>query len=267
MAAADPIELAPGTLALIVPGEPFVARPALRLDSLELSLATDGDRPFEARLAETTGSSEWLWDAAEYWRFDRTSSRLVAITVSLPADNCPKEDPEAWAQAPTVTGTIELATPGDFTRAEGVARWIDPAGTTLILRYEPPDLPQPESPTRPPDRRRVRLTEGCFLLIESDRVAGWQLERPARFITGDSGGAPLPGAEVEEELGRLLSTLIALTDDVLLDALDRGDAATREELRSLDQRLEPYCAQHDSRALEMRRLTRQVLEDFGPRPS
>lgn len=56
-------------------------------------------------------------------------------------------------------------------------------------------------------------------------------------------------------------------NDALLDALDERDLTVREELMDVDQRLEPYCARHDSRALEMRRLTRQVLEDFGPRSS
>jgi hypothetical protein len=262
MTATDPIEIAPGTLARIVPGEPFTTQPALRLDSLALYLPTGHDQPSEARLAATTGSSEWLWDAAEYWRFDRASSELVQIIAALPADTTQGPDPEAWAEAPTVTGTIELAVPGDFARPEGTTRWIDPAGTTLILGYEPL-----EPTTGSLDRRRIRLAEGCFLLIEDNRVAGWQLERPARFIIGDSGGAPLPGAEVEAALGGLFSALISLTDDARLDALDHGDLRVREELRDLDKRLEPYCARHDSRALEMRRLTRQVLEDFGPRSS
>jgi hypothetical protein len=259
MTATDPIELAPGTLARTVPGEPFAMQPALRLDSLALYLPTDKDQPSEARLAATTGSSEWLWNGAEDWRFDRTSSQLVRIIAALPADNAPKLDPEVWTEAPTVTGTIELATPGDFARPEGTTRWIDPTGTTLILGYEPME------PALPPlDRRRVRLADGCYLLIHGDRVAGWQLERPVRFISGDSGGAPLPGAEMEAELGRLFSDLIAFTDDVRLNALDRGDLTVREDLLDLDQRLEPYCARHDSRALEMRMLTRQVLENFGP---
>jgi hypothetical protein len=260
MTTTDPIELAPGTFARVVPGEPFATQPALRLDSLALYLPAGDDQPSEARLAATTGSSEWLWNAAEYWRFDRASTELVQIIAALPADNTRAPDPDAWAEAPTVTGTIELAVPGDFARPEGTTRWIDPAGTTLILRYEPLE-PTPRSL----DRRRVRLAEGCFLLIEDNRVAGWQLERPARFITGDSGGAPLPDAEVEASLGGLFSALITFTDDARLDALDNGDLTVREELRDLDKRLEPYCARHDSRALEMRRLTRQVLEDFGPR--
>jgi|GEM_PF-5943235 len=262
MTTTDPVELAPGILARIVPGEPFAARPALRLDSLAVALsAADDDQSYETQLAATRGSAEWLWDAAEYWRFDGASSELVRIVAALPAGNAPEPQPESWADAPTITGTIHLATPQDFTRGEGITRWTDPAGTTLILRYEPPP-PKPH----PPARRRVRLAEGCFLLIEDNRVTGWQLERPARFITGDSGGEPLPGAEAETDLGRLFSTLIALTDDPLLDALDDGDLTAREGLRDLDQRLEPYCARRDSRALEMRRLTRQVLEDFGPQP-
>ena len=260
MATTDPIELAPGTFARVVPGETFVAQPALRLDGLALYLAAGGDQSSEDRLAATIGSSEWLWDAAEYWRFDRASSELVQIIAALPADTVQGPDPEAWAEAPTVTGTIDLAVPGDFARPEGTTRWIDPAGTTLILGYAPLE-PTPGSL----DRRRIHLAEGCFLLIEDNRVAGWQLEHPARFITGDSGGAPLPGIEVEAALGGLFSALITLTDDARLDALDDGDLRVREELRDLDKRLEPYCARNDSRALEMRRLTRQVLDDFGPR--
>ena len=260
MIAADPIELAPGTFARIVPGEPFAARPALRLDSLALQVPAADVRPPEFEAAATTGSNEWLYNAAEWWRFDRTSSKLARIIAALPPDTSPEPDPEAWSTSPTATGTLELVVPGEeFLRPEGTTRWTDPAGTMLILRYEAME-PKPDLL----NRRRLRLAEGCFLLIEADRVAGWQLEHPARFITGDSGGAPLPGAEVEAELGRLFSALITLTDDALLDALDDGDLTVREGLRDLDQRLESYCSQGDSRALEMRRLTRQVLEDFGP---
>lgn len=117
MPATDPIELTPGVLACIVPGEPFAARPALRLDSLALALPGEhDDELYESQLAATRGSAEWLWDAAEYWRFDAVSSEVVRIVAALPADNAPERALEAWADAPTVAGPIQRAAPQDFTR-------------------------------------------------------------------------------------------------------------------------------------------------------
>lgn len=69
----------PGDVCPCRPGRAFRRAAGFASGQPGLCLPASDDQPSEARLAATTGSSEWLWDAAEYWRFDRASSELVQI--------------------------------------------------------------------------------------------------------------------------------------------------------------------------------------------
>lgn len=257
MAVTDlPIVLAPGTTALAVPGRLLAPRPRLWLNSPAVVLRPDTAESASGE-EHTVGSSAWLWEDDEEWRFDAHTGVLTSAVFNLPEVNTRADlDLRAWAQAPAIAGTVQLKQPADFRRPPASVRWFASDGTELAAFYH-------REPSTGQPRRRIAIADRTDLLIAGTALVGWSITDPARFITGASVPASEQGTETDPCLPPLLATFFSLATEENIDKLENGDSALRNGLEELATRLEAVGYSGESRATEILIKVQQILEDFS----
>jgi hypothetical protein len=252
----DSLRIAPGAMARVVPGPALAPRPLIWLSSPAVALrgpqAVGGP---DAVLAATVGSTEWLWEDAESWRFETGGGALWSAVLNLPEVNTAGSGlVEAWTRTPITVGSLELLDPHDFRREPTRVRWCDPRGEWLFGLYTP-------EPDHGGERRRLSLASDTYLLIRGEVLVGWAVNRPARILASESDGRVRQ--EADAPLGRLLATFLSLVTEDGVDRLEAGDRVLRADLVRVDEELEGLCRRHEPRALAMREKIRQILEDYA----
>jgi hypothetical protein len=219
-----------GVRAGILYGDSLEARPEFFLDGLAVVVGPYSDQALrERQLMQTVGSTDWLaFDSVDDVRFDPASGVLSAVALRT----APREiQSKGSVRIPAAeTGLIQLAEPQDFRLESASVRWKAPGCSALICLYGDTD-------SRIPSGRQIRIAEGLDLIVEEDRLAGWILHGPYRYLSvaGVTSGPAIEDRELEQALDWYLSIASHPTVDQLLD----GDETLWRKLDDIAQLVSP----------------------------
>jgi hypothetical protein len=213
--------IADGVRAGILHGAPLEVRPEFFLDGLVVAVGPYSDQTLRERhVIQTVGSVDWLsFDSVDDMRFDPASGLLSGVALRMAQREIPGDGPVPIPAGGT--GLIRLAEPQDFRLVSASVRWKAPGHSALICLYG--DV-EPEIP----GWHTIMIAEGLDLIIEEDRLSGWILHHPHRYLfaAGVAPGPVVDDPELEQALDRYLSIASHPNVDRLLD----GDQTLWEKL-------------------------------------
>ncbi|MFJ4696454.1 hypothetical protein [Streptomyces sp. NPDC088766] len=207
-------------------------------------------------LLDTFGSQEWLWDAPDELRFDRTSRELVGAEFQIAGEATDAEDSVRVPVAPAIRpGGLRAHAARDF-RLEVATELCRAPGDTVLTCLR--DLDVLDEPLD----ARIGIAPDVALLVQQGTVVGWSLTDPARYLTtGFATPAPDPPSPATRRL--LTACLDLITTELLDEVRDRVPAAL-DRLRALDQALRDQ-REDRHRADALLSLIGDLMEDYGNR--
>lgn len=145
----------------------------------------------ERLLRETFGSTDWLWESSDEFRFSTTDRTLCGLTLHTP-EHIPTDPKQvaSWLDVPVTNGRLASETTRDFSVSPAKVKWVNDDGTFLICAYAEQVADQQAT--------RLRVAQDLDLIFAQNRLVGWILESPILHVSGGP-------AQVEEETSRQLS--------------------------------------------------------------
>lgn len=216
------------------------------------------DRNNEERqkfLAETFGSQERLWDAPDFFRFDRDNRQLVGAQFAWPEECAsPEESARLHAALPAVRpGGLRAEKAEDFRHERCTVLCRAPRDAALTCLRDLAVLDEPFE-------ARIGIAPDVTLLVQSGAVVGWSLTDPARYMstpfdTPDSGP---PSTSTRHLLTECLDLVTTPGVDDVVD----GEPAALARLLAADAAL---GAQREDRhrADALRELIATYVRDYG----
>lgn len=231
------------------PGGPLPWTPRLDVSGLSVMVGPYRDgAEHEKHVLDTIGSGNWYQAAYDEMRFDKTSSLLSSLWSHIPEQ--PFDQPtrlSAWTRLTPEPGAVQLAEPTRFELPPTEQRWCSASGDLLAWLY--PDLP-----AEPVDPKRIRIAEALDLLTAGDRLYGYLLAEPARFLTA---GWAAADRNADPQISELLAAVFETITYSNAELMQDQDASMLEQLQELRQRITSTAGD-----TEKGRILRDHIEDL-----
>jgi hypothetical protein len=208
----------------------------------------------ERFLLDTFGSQEWLWDAPDVFRFDKTDRVLVGAEIHWPEESASAEEVARLPLTPGVRpGGIRADEARDFRHERCTVLCRAPGDAVLISLRDLDVLDEPLE-------ARIGIAPDVALLVQRGAVVGWSLTDPAKYLT-TAYAAPDPNPPSPATRLLLTECLDLVTTPVVDDLVD-GEPAAVARLRAADATLR---AQREDRhrADALLELIATYVEDYG----
>ncbi|MDN5385479.1 hypothetical protein QEP66_26005 [Streptomyces sp. LB8] len=220
-----------GNLTVAVTDNPLHITPRFNFLDFRVRIATYTNVEERGRfLLDTFGSQEWLWDALDELRFDRTSRELVGAEFQIP--DVEAADVEASARLPTTPlvhpGGLRADEARDF-RLEVTSELCRAPGDAVLTCLR--DLDVLDEPLE----ARIGIAPDLALLVQHSTIVGWSLADPVRYLTT---GFAAPDPAPPSPITRLVFTeCLDVITTSLLDEVREQSPAALARLREIHQAL------------------------------
>ncbi|MDX6363060.1 hypothetical protein ACFVYF_23730 [Streptomyces sp. NPDC058274] len=238
-----------------VTDEPLRITPRFGDSSARVLIAEYQDATERERfLADTFGSTDWLWDTPDELRFDPADRELVGARFQLPDEFADAEDCARIPGSPPVhPGGLRADEARDF-RLEVTSVLCCAPGAAVLTCLR--DLDVLDEPLE----ARIGIAPDVALLVQAGTVVGWSLTDPARYLsTGFAAPDPAPPSPATRAL--LTECLQLITVPLRYEIMDREPAALAR-LRAADEALRNQPDDR-SRADALLSLIANLVEDYG----
>jgi hypothetical protein len=171
-----------------VTDEPLRITPRFGDSSARVLIAEYQDATERERfLADTFGSTDWLWDTPDELRFDPADRELVGARFQLPDEFADAEDCARIPGSPPVhPGGLRADEARDFRLEVTSVLCCAPGAAVLICLRDLDVLDEPLE-------ARIGIAPDVALLVQAGTVVGWSLTDPARYLsTGFAAPDPPP---------------------------------------------------------------------------
>ncbi|MGW7359318.1 hypothetical protein ACWGI0_22480 [Streptomyces sp. NPDC054802] len=208
----------------------------------------------ERSLLDTFGSQEWLWDAPDVFRFDKTDRALVGAEFHWPEESASAEEVARLPLPPEVRpGGIRADEARDFRHERCTVLCRAPGDAVLTCLRDLDVLDEPLE-------ARVGIAPDVALLVQHGAVVGWSLTDPAKYLTtAYADPDPTPPSPVTR---RLLTECLDLVTTPVVDDLVDGEPAAVARLRAADATLRAQ-REDGHRADALLELIATYVEDYG----
>jgi hypothetical protein len=236
-----------------VTGDPLRIIPRFTGGSVRLMDYADVNER-ERFLLASFGSQEWLWDAPDVIRFDKTDRVLVGAEFHWPEESASAKEVARLPLTPEVRpGGIRADEARDFRHERCTVLCRAPGDAMLTCLRDLGVLDEPLE-------ARVGIAPDVALLVQRGAVVGWSLTDPARYLTtAYADPDPTPPSPATR---RLLTECLDLVTMPVVDDLVDGEPAAVARLRAADETLR---AQREDRhrADALLELIATYVEDYG----
>ena len=254
------IELQPSVMAEIVLDGRLSALPRWGLKYLSLMVGPfSNGNEHERYYLETVGSGDTFRSAYDEFRFNQESLELMSVWFHVPEENLASgELLDGWRVRQPVSGTLRLRSPLTFLAEPTTMRWMESDGKFLAGVHDRV-LDQAE------EYLRLCIAQDLDLLIADNRLCGWMLSNPTRYLV-DLWEEP-DQSEPEAELGSMVAEFLAVVHKRQLRRLMEKDPALLAALTALRARL-GHNQGHRTQCTVFREAIDDVIERFyGQTPS
>lgn len=239
----------------VVPDASLQWTPRLGVCGLSLMVGpyVGGDE-HERHVLETLGSGNWYRSEYDEIRFSRRDEgRLESLWFHIPETNMESShDLTAWKDTVPVPGGLRLREKVSFTLDPTDERWCSRNGEIIVcMRKSVHGLPK--------ERLRLRVAPSVDLFIGDQRLFGWAVANPERFLT-DS-WSYLPEEAADGELGALLGEYFDIVTSQRVIQMEDKDPGVLEILKSLDGKIDLRCGAVARRAL-LHRCIEETIDSF-----
>jgi hypothetical protein len=236
-----------------VTGDPLRIIPRFTGGSVRLMDYADVNER-ERFLLASFGSQEWLWDAPDVIRFDKTDRVLGGAEFHWPEESASAKEVARLPLTPEVRpGGIRADEARDFRHERCTVLCRAPGDAMLTCLRDLGVLDEPLE-------ARVGIAPDVALLVQRGAVVGWSLTDPARYLTtAYADPDPTPPSPATR---RLLTECLDLVTMPVVDDLVDGEPAAVARLRAADETLR---AQREDRhrADALLELIATYVEDYG----
>ncbi|MBP2321699.1 hypothetical protein JOF56_002084 [Kibdelosporangium banguiense] len=206
----------------VVEGDPLPLTPRLAILGLTLDVGPyTSPEEHERHVLATIGSGNWHPSEYDEFRFDRATGLLSSLRLHIPERNA---QTDSWRAAPVLQGTIGLKDLVSFTMNPCVTRHATLTELTCLYSADPL-----------PEITRVRVAPNVDLLVSGDRLHGWTLREPERFLVSGR-EFPQTGA-ADPGLAALLKDYFDLVADPAIERIEDQDPDMLKALRDLADRI------------------------------
>ncbi|MFH9864295.1 hypothetical protein [Streptomyces sp. NPDC017202] len=205
-------------------------------------------------LADTFGSQEWLWDAPDVLRFDKTGRELVGAEFHWPEESASAEEVARLPLTPAVrAGGLRADEVRDFRHERCTVLCRAPGDTVLTCLRDLGVLDEPLD-------ARIGIAPDVALLVQRGAVVGWSLTDPARHLTTTYADPdPDPPSPTTH---RLFTECLDLITTPVVDDLVDGEPAALARLQAADKALREQ-REDRHRADALLELIATYVEDYG----
>jgi hypothetical protein len=208
----------------------------------------------EMHLLATRGAGNWQDSAEDEFRFDTVDGLLKSLLLQVPSGTTTTdEDCGGWSLVPYEVTGMQLIQEQGFSVPPCTTSLITSTGGKLLCTTG-------HSPAPGPGSRRLRVCPDLDLLFSESSYLGWILSNPVVYMS--SGWETGESDDLDAELAVFLVEYLTLGDGSVGDALEEGDTATADALRSLMERIRVDCGAVEGR-LSLRNCIAEVLDWYS----
>ncbi len=234
----------------VVIGSQIVSSPRWMLDGRTVLLGPYySSEEHEQYLGQTVGSTDWLWSASDELRFDQKTLLLQSVSFGVPEANPPSTfSLNVWQTASEEVGLIRLLSTQNFELETTDFRWMDAQGKVLICvnKHAVEDVSQ---------HLKLRINENMELLFADEKLCGWSLLQPTRFIVD---AWEKPEIEIEDdEFTKLVSTYLSLFTEPYIEQMEDHNSQVLHALRELYE----HASSKDNYSSKRRSILRDATAD------
>lgn len=202
----------------------------------------------EQHLAQTVGSTDWLWSSSDELRFDQKTLLLQSVLLLLPDATLPSDlSLVPWLMASQETGLLQLSTSQNFQLPSSSFRWLVPEGQILMCVHK-------RATEDAQYRLRLRIAANLELFFADKLLCGWALLNPAHFIV-DAWEEP-SSEGTDPSFTSLIKEYLALVTDPYIEQMEDQDPKLLGQLLGLYTR-----AGLDSSSPQKRAILRAAIAD------
>ncbi|RVX40617.1 hypothetical protein EDD27_3033 [Nonomuraea polychroma] len=208
-------------------------------------------------MLETTGSVDWFsFSDQDEMRFAKQNRHMASLWFRVPEEPAAVSSISGWLDVPVVAGLLACSRDEPFHLASTAGRWCAPGGRVLIgIDTLAASVPSALS-------RRLRVGMGFDLLLSDDRLVGWLLEEPERYLQGL--WEPSPNESPSDAwLGDALEEYLDLVSFPNIEKIQEGESTMYESLNALRNRLAANEGAFKRRAALRKRLDELITDWYG----
>ncbi len=236
-------------LADVVLGDALPWRPRVAISGLSLMVGpyASGEE-HEKHVLETKGSGGWYRSEYDELRFNSEDGLLESLWCHVPEVNV-RDDPDMshWTGLPPVIGGLRLVSEAYFELRPTGERWYSGRDELLVCVQSVPRCSE--------QRLRLRVAHNVDLLFADNRLCGWLLAEPARFLV-QSWEYP-PVAPDDAELAVLLGEYLDVVAHPYTEQMQDQGTVVRGMLEMLSRRIS-----EKEGAIDQRVALRKAVDDL-----
>lgn len=244
------VQLLESVLAEVVEGCSIQASPRWILNSLAVVVAPYNSlKEYDQQIGKTFGSFDFLGSGAEGLRFREKDLLLESVWFRVPEVHLPLDKiPILWQDEQPQIGLLRLSSAEEFLLPPTKVRWLDTNAGILVFMTE-------TSLTAVGERLRLRIAEDFDLLFIGQKLCGWLLSSPEKYLVG-LWETPYP-VEPDKELKALLYESLNLVSKPNVEKMYDEDPDILQALVDLHSRIK-----YGGGAVNQRRILHSWIEEI-----
>jgi hypothetical protein len=243
------------TMSVETAGNPLTYTPRFDITTPAVTVAGYADMAGRERLlGKTFGSTQWLWAETDDVYFDQESRELVGLSFFVPPLFASVQVRDLHAGPPPRSAGLRADVAQAFELPHASVFHCDPEAARLSCVQDRGLLDVT------PDAR-IAIARDLELLVVDDRMIGWSLVDPVRYLTSGF-AAPDPGPPSPASRLRLAECL-ALISEPLVDAVMEQEPDAWRRLRATERALREQ-SDDQWRRDALHEVVSRLIEDYEP---